>query len=117
MEAINAVDLVGPTNVADGGWEDVVDLEDQQRRHLQRLHARRRPPPSDPSSSTFLTVARPPLTQTPLHGVTEGGELVRGGWKCGWDSVVVREWSEIVVDLGGRPSYGASTMASRGLMF
>ena len=48
----------------------------------------------------------------------EGGELVRGGgWKCRRDSVVVREWSEIVVDLSGRPSYGASTMASLGLMF
>ncbi|XP_031272779.1 uncharacterized protein LOC116131257 [Pistacia vera] len=40
-----SVDLVDQSNVvvtavADGAWEDVIGLEEQQRRHLQRLHAK-----------------------------------------------------------------------------
>ncbi|TKY64931.1 hypothetical protein E2542_SST07782 [Spatholobus suberectus] len=58
-EAIGAVDLVVPANVGGaafaGGWEDVVGLEEQQRRHLQRLHAKGvlwKPPEEEDSSSS-----------------------------------------------------------------
>ncbi|KAK2413378.1 hypothetical protein QL285_036096 [Trifolium repens] len=55
-----AVDLVVPTNLANGaftggGWEDVIGLEELQRRHLQRLHAKGvlwKPPEMEDSSSS-----------------------------------------------------------------
>ncbi|WVZ06422.1 hypothetical protein V8G54_019768 [Vigna mungo] len=43
-ESITTVDLIVPTSVGGAtftdGWEDVVDLEKQQRCHLQKLHAK-----------------------------------------------------------------------------
>ncbi|CAK8540955.1 unnamed protein product [Lathyrus sativus] len=66
MEAMGAVDLVVPMNLANeaftsGGWEDVVGLEESQRRHLQRLHAKGvlwKPPETEDSSDQRSVVFR-----------------------------------------------------------
>ncbi|KAK7273123.1 hypothetical protein RIF29_14169 [Crotalaria pallida] len=84
-----AVDLVGTANIAaaafSGGWEDVVGLEDQQRRHLQRLHAKGvlwKPPPapeeaaegdSDSSSSA------PKSLRSVVFRLSHGGEVSSDG--------------------------------------
>ncbi|XP_061374416.1 uncharacterized protein LOC133316650 [Gastrolobium bilobum] len=84
MEAIGTVDLVVPANVTGstfaGGWEDVVGLEEQQRRHLQRLHAKGvlwKPPleeedssSSSPSSSGLRSV---------VFSLSHGGEVSADG--------------------------------------
>ena len=83
-EPIGTVDLVVPANVggapfAGGGWEDVVGLEEQQRRHLQRLHAKGvlwKPPPEEEDSSS-------PLSSSALRSVvfrlSHGGEVSADG--------------------------------------
>ncbi|CAL5191405.1 unnamed protein product [Lathyrus oleraceus] len=77
MEAIGAVDLVVPMNLANeaftgGGWEDVVGLEEAQRRHLQRLHAKGvlwKPPETEDSSDLRSVVFR----------LSHGGEVSSDG--------------------------------------
>ncbi|RDX97246.1 hypothetical protein CR513_19998, partial [Mucuna pruriens] len=83
-EPIGAVDLVVPANIAGAafsgsGWEDVVGLEEQQRRHLQRLHAKGvlwKPPEEEESSSS-------PLSSSALRSVvfrlSHGGEVSADG--------------------------------------
>ncbi|GKU92815.1 hypothetical protein SLEP1_g6490 [Rubroshorea leprosula] len=40
LEAVDLVDQTEVTTIAAATWDDVVGLEDQQRRHLQKLHAK-----------------------------------------------------------------------------
>ncbi|KAF7838928.1 Gap junction beta-4 protein [Senna tora] len=74
LEAIKAVDLVNQTAIAagGGGWEDVVGLEEQQRRHLQRLQSKGVlwKPPEDGHSSTLRSV---------VFRLSHGGEVSADG--------------------------------------
>ncbi|ESW11286.1 hypothetical protein PHAVU_008G017000 [Phaseolus vulgaris] len=83
-EPIAAVDLVVPASVGGatfaGGWEDVVGLEEQQRRHLQKLHAKGvlwKPPEEVHDSSSS------PPSSSPLRSVvfrlSHGGEVSADG--------------------------------------
>ena len=91
MEAIGAVDLVAPANVVavagDGGWEEVIGLEDQQRRHLQRLHAKGvlwKPPPEeeeddDDSSSSSSSSPSSSSLRSVVFCLSHGGEVSADG--------------------------------------
>ncbi|RYR60152.1 hypothetical protein Ahy_A04g017238 isoform B [Arachis hypogaea] len=92
MDAIGTVDLVAPTNVAavggvGGGWEDVIGLEDQQRRHLQRLHAKGvlwKPPPEDEeddddSSSSSSSSPSSSSLRSVVFRLSHGGEVSSDG--------------------------------------
>jgi hypothetical protein len=73
------VDLVVPVNLSadaftGGGWEDVVGLEDIQRRHLQRLHAKGvlwKPPANVDSSPSDL--------RSVVFRLSHGGEVESDG--------------------------------------
>lgn len=74
------VDLVVPVNLSadaftgGGGWEDVVGLEDIQRRHLQRLHAKGvlwKPPATEDSSPSDL--------RSVVFRLSHGGEVESDG--------------------------------------
>ena len=73
------VDLVVPVNLSSdaftgGCWEDVVGLEDIQRRHLQRLHAKGvlwKPPASEDSSPSDL--------RSVVFRLSHGGEVESDG--------------------------------------
>jgi len=83
-ESIAAVDLVVPASVGGatfaGGWEDVVGLEEQQRRHLQKLHAKGvlwKPPEEVEDSSSS-----PPLSshlRSVVFRLSHGGEVSADG--------------------------------------
>ncbi|CAL0318809.1 unnamed protein product [Lupinus luteus] len=82
LEAVGAVDLVGPANVAaasfGGGWEHVIGLEDQQRRYLQRLYAKGvlwKPPVEDSSSSP----PPPSFLRSVVFRLSHGGEVSSDG--------------------------------------
>ncbi|XP_028798625.1 uncharacterized protein LOC114754057 isoform X1 [Neltuma alba] len=74
LEAIKAVDLVNQASVAavSDGWEDVLGLEEQQRRHLQRLQSKGVlwKPPEDEHSSTLRSV---------VFRLSHGGEVSADG--------------------------------------
>ncbi|XP_041014305.1 uncharacterized protein LOC121257381 [Juglans microcarpa x Juglans regia] len=69
LDAIEAVDLVDQTTTT--AWDDVHGLEEQQRRHLQRLHAKGIlwKHPADDSSSSVSVVFR----------LSHGGEVSADG--------------------------------------
>lgn len=74
LETIKPVDLVHQTTIAAGAaaWDDVLGLEDQQRRHLQRLQSKGvlwKPPGDDPSSTLRSVVFR----------LSHGGEVSADG--------------------------------------
>lgn len=83
LEAIGAVDLVVPTNLANGafsgGWEDVVGLEELQRRHLQKLHAKGvlwKPPENEDSSSSSPSSSD---LRSVVFRLSHGGEVSSDG--------------------------------------
>ncbi|XP_027349249.1 uncharacterized protein LOC113860896 isoform X2 [Abrus precatorius] len=83
-ESIGAVDLVVPANVAgatfSGGWEDVVGLEEAQRRHLQRLHAKGVlwKPPEEEEDSSSSSPSSSGLRSVVFH-LSHGGEVSADG--------------------------------------
>lgn len=83
MDALGAVNLIVPANLAadafSGGWEDVVGLEEQQRRHLQRLHAKGvlwKPPETEDSSSSSPSLSD---LRSVVFRLSHGGEVSSDG--------------------------------------
>ncbi|OIW05474.1 hypothetical protein TanjilG_12065 [Lupinus angustifolius] len=77
------LDLVGTANIAAaayaGGWEDVLGLEEQQRRNLQRLHAKGvlwKPPPEEDSSSSMPSSSS---LRSVVFRLSHGGEVSSDG--------------------------------------
>ncbi|XP_062110770.1 uncharacterized protein LOC133822447 isoform X2 [Humulus lupulus] len=83
LEAVEAVDLVDQavTTVCSTSWDDVLGLEDQQRRHLQRLHAKGVlwKHPQDDGIDDLSSSSSPSPPRSVVFRLSHGGEVSSDG--------------------------------------